>query len=100
MAKKLNTVPLVGVIRGKDGAKDTIAKTHQAAQVWYFGGRHGKFIFKVYFLTTGELKLISSKLEMLLVKHPSQNYYHGTSPTGTKVQVTLKKIVGELRFWA
>lgn len=33
-----------------------------------------------------------------LTKHPSQNYYHAIC-AGHKVQVTIKKMVGELRYW-
>ena len=34
-----------------------------------------------------------------LVKHESQNYYH-TVYNGVKIQVSLKKQVGEIRYWA
>ena len=34
-----------------------------------------------------------------LKRHLTQNYYHGTL-NGVKVQVSLKKLVGTVRWWA
>jgi hypothetical protein len=47
------------------------------------------------------IKLITPTNTYALVKHPTQNYFRGLwGKTGKrKIQVSLKKIVGEVRYW-
>ena len=42
--------------------------------------------------------LKTTKGEYTLMKHVTMNYYHGEC-AGVKVQVSLKKQVGEIRAW-
>lgn len=42
--------------------------------------------------------LKTTKGEYLLMKHVTMNYYHGVC-AGIKVQISLKKQVGEIRAW-
>ena len=101
MAKQLHVVKLAGVVAGKTRKLDRIAKTSDAAKVWYFGGKLQGCQFKVYF-KKGKLMLKTSQMRggMTLTKHATQNYWYGNTPAGNKVQVSLKKIVGEIRWWA
>ena len=49
-------------------------------------------------LTAKAVKMVTGKATYYLAKHPSQNYYFATC-NGHKVQISLKKIVGEVRYW-
>jgi hypothetical protein len=48
--------------------------------------------------TVEVVKVVTPKGVHELKKHATQNYFHGTL-NGHKVQVSLKKVVGELRYW-
>ena len=95
MSKQLHTMKLIGCL--DDGST---AKTHQADDVADFCTQYGKHT--VVQLKNSEcpdfIKLTTDKGEYRLPKHETQNYYHGVC-NGTKVQVSLKKVVGELRAW-
>ena len=45
------------------------------------------------------IKLTTPQAVYYLKKHPSQNIFTGVCK-GKKVHVSLKKVVGELRFWS
>lgn len=45
-----------------------------------------------------EIRLTTSKAKHVLKKHPTQNYYQAVC-NGYKVQVSLQKVKGELRYW-
>lgn len=99
MSKSLHTVTLTGRL-----ADTSVAKTQQAKDVKYFSSANGlvkvvrmKNIAKA---SKERIRLHTKNGIYTLYKHSSQNYYAGTTPTGIKLQVTLKKIVGELRYWA
>jgi hypothetical protein len=96
MSKELHKVKLEGRL-----ADMSLAKTHQANDVKLFKSPNG-------FITVAPMKPTESGTERILlsnrrgqvqlVKHPSMNYYHGKMGE-IKIQVTLKKIVGEFRYW-
>ena len=44
------------------------------------------------------LKMITPQDVYYLKRHASENYFHGIC-RGRRVQVTIRKIVGEVRFW-
>lgn len=46
----------------------------------------------------GEIQIITPKASYVLKRHTQLNIYQGTCG-GHKVHVSLKKIVGELRYW-
>lgn len=54
--------------------------------------------FNVHAVSKDSLQLSTPKGSYTLLKHATLNIYQGTC-NGRKVHVSLKKIVGELRFW-
>lgn len=111
MAKKLHVAKLTGqVIQNKFNSPDTTvdAKTSNAGIICYFTGLLGGYPIKVEVdcVQSGDelsndiyvVKLTTIEGSYILNKHKTQNYYHGMCKE-TKVQVSLKKIVGELRAW-
>ena len=43
-------------------------------------------------------QVVTPKDTYILLKHSTQNSYHGVC-NGRRVHVSLKKIVGEIRYW-
>lgn len=54
--------------------------------------------FTITVLSKTALKLVTMKGVHTLKKHATQNYFHNEL-NGHKVQVSLKAISGELRYW-
>ncbi len=44
-------------------------------------------------------RMVTNKGEFLLDEHSTNNYWFATC-SGIKVQVSLKKMIGELRYWS
>jgi len=91
MAKSLQKVKLTGRLRD-----DTIAKTHQSGDVEYFRSENNLVSIRQ---SLDGLIVITPNGQFEMEKHPSQNYYHAVN-AGYKIQCTLKKVVGEMRYWA
>ena len=77
-----------------------ITATHQSARIareviGFIG--HNEY-FHIHAVSKDSLQLSTPKGSYTLLKHPTLNIYQGTC-NGRKVRVSLKKIVGELRFW-
>lgn len=99
MARIQTTVSLVGHTDAGKGKFNT-ATPQTANDVVAFKGTHGDTTFIITRL--GPKKLLVAtyrdgkcKGKYNMSKHPQCNYYRGTL-NGYKVQVSLKKIVGEL----
>ena len=100
MAKAKKELKLVGICEN-----GLVAKTHEAGDVVAFvdaqpdveyPGRSSKI--KVI-LTEDHVEITTSKGVYKLPKHPSQNIYIGKCGAA-KVHVSLKKVVGTVRWWA
>ena len=77
-----------------------ITATHQSARIaneviGFIG--HNEY-FRIHAVSKDSLQLSTPKGSYTLLKHATLNIYKGTC-NGRKVQLSLKKIVGELRFW-
>lgn len=101
MARKAQVVPLVGVVRQSGNKKDRIAGTKDAKHIYYFGGRMGKLVFKLFF-RRGKLILINSNIKkgITLTKYKDKDAWYGNTPAGNRVHVQLRKIIGELKWIA
>jgi hypothetical protein len=90
----LKKIELFGML--SDG---TAAKTHQADEVVRFESGDRKI--KVRYVESRNKKALQLETpndRYVLSKHYMHNYYFGDCK-GIKVQVSLMKIKGELRFW-
>ena len=92
MAKSLQRVKLHGVL-----ANNKPAKTSDAKSVVGFASVNGKITIDG--VSPLYLMLHTGKSNRTLTKHATQNYYFAYIG-GFKVQVSLKKVVAELRYWA
>ena len=90
--KTQHSISLVGVL-----SDNTVAKTHQADQVELFLGLH-PVTNKIYFVVDPTGTISTPKGSYNLSKYPTLNIFTGVC-NGTKVHVSLKKVVGELRTW-
>ena len=95
--KKLHAIKLKGILYDCT----TEARTDQAESVTSFMNKDAGI--KVIGTNNDDVKgvwVITPKQPggYPLDKHPTQNYYYGVC-NGIKVQISLKKIVGELRAW-
>ena len=94
---RLVQVQLVGIV--ESDTDDHVATAQEASDVTYFTDPKKKLgVYKVNNKLTPCISLHTAKGNYELEKHPTLNYYHGVC-NGVKVQVSLKKIVGELRYW-
>lgn len=91
--KQLKRIKLYGYLEDH-----TRAKTHEAKLVAYFSDAERKQI-KTYVINKEIIIVNTRKSQSRLKKHKSLNYYLGVI-NGIKVQVSLKKLVGEVRYWA
>ena len=97
------TIALVGHIL--DGKDYKTATPQTANKVIAFKGVEGDTTFIISKKAGDKLCLstyLNKKLKgtYILDKHPKCNYYRGTvGSKKVKIQVSLKKIVGELRGW-
>lgn len=78
------------------GLKADATSARIVAEVKYFADKAGKV--KIVILSATSIQLMTAKGSYVLEKHPTQNYYNATC-NGRKVQVSLKAISGEIRFW-
>ena len=100
MSKAQHSVKLTGVIKSE---KVWIpAKTHQSKEVKLFQGIDEKVgTITVDLRDAFFPKLITKKATYALVKHPELNYLVPTPEVpGVKIHVMLKKITGNLSYWA
>jgi len=81
--------PLIGIDAFNNHARIS-------ADVVAFTG-HNEY-FRITCPAMGELTLITPKGSYPLKRHTQLNIFQGTCD-GVKVHVSLKKIVGELRYW-
>lgn len=105
MGKDKHVVKLRGIISTSTGI--VVAKTHQAADVEEFHGDSPKT--KSYFKVSG-YKDAEGNYEVLFVETPKGRYemtfnegagiWQHETASGVKFHVSLKKVVGELRYWA
>jgi len=92
------SVKLTGTINGK---QVTSQNCNQAGITFIARGSDGKPVFTVTPHTDRELVTLTTKKDSyILRRHPSQNMYWTTIGKSVKVHVTLKKMIGELIFWA
>lgn len=101
MAKTLHEVTMSGRYYNSSNEL-VVAKTSDASEVVCFIGPSADGMDNEYFhaeVVGNTLLLTTPKGEYKLVKHPTQNYWLCTA-NSVKVQITLKKIVAYLRFWA
>ncbi len=95
--KKLHRVPLVAV----DACGLPVRSDNCSDRVMFIARPPSKLTNLVpYFVGDTEFwKLVTNTGEYVLRKHIANNYWFGTC-AGIKVQVSLKRMVGELRYWA
>ena len=110
MSKVKHVVKLRGVISTSTGV--VVAKTHQANEVGEFHGDtpSGTTPFVAsYFKLAGTKDEEGNYLELFLEtpkgRYPmkfnqSAGIWQYTTPLGHKIHVSLKKVVGELRYWS
>lgn len=91
--KQLKRIKLYGYLEDH-----TRAKTHEAKLVAYFSDAERKQI-KVAIIDKETIAVATRRGQSRLKKHKSLNYYLDVI-NGIKVQVSLKKLVGEVRYWA
>lgn len=102
-ARTLHKVALIGHIL--DGKDYKTASPQTADEVVAFKGTEGDTDFFITRIAGDKLHLRTYRNKKLkgiyvLDKHRNCNYYHGTiGSRKVKIQVSLKKIVGELRGW-
>ena len=77
------------------------AKTSDASRVDYFIDDKERLVLDIG--DDGKRYLKTDKGYYTFIKHPTQNYWVPEDNNGTcgglKVQISLKQIVGELRYW-
>jgi len=105
MAKKQITIHLRGVVENINGTLVT-ALTNEADKVVGFLGDsptvNGSYIsgyFEIDHSVDGGPVLTTPKGSYTFKKHPSLNIFQ-CQINGIKARLTLKKIVGELTYWA
>ena len=79
------------------------AKSHQANDVHLFKGTFPGLDDLVYIdmRDKSQPKMITPKATYPLVKHANQNYFVPVTPVpNTKIHVVLKKITGQVIYWA
>ena len=92
MGKEQYEIKVSGYL--KTGIK---AETHNASKVNHFKNADNTIVIHV---KPNDTILLSTKENLyVLKKHDSLNIYKGVC-NGVKVQVSLKKIVGKLIYWA
>lgn len=89
MAKALHSIQLTGVTPVGKAAR-------LGSEVHRFVNMEDTISAK---LMDGQVNIVTHKGNYMLRKHPAANYYYGTL-NGVKVQITVRKIVAELRYWA
>ena len=97
MNKQMHRITLTGMVDGLP------AKTHQANDVVYFvanGPKGTPDYFTVDNTVEGTPTLITPKGQYDLVWSRSGQYYEPKHDMGVKLHVTLKKITGQLIYWA
>ena len=97
MSKQQVNVKLTGMV--KTGIQ---AKTHQAKEVKFFEGTDEKI--GTVFIDMRDAffpKLITKKATYALKQHESMNYMVPSKEIpGVKIHVCLKKVTGQLSYWA
>lgn len=97
MSKSLHKVALKGLV----GSTSNIAKTSDASKVYIFTSENNLITIERFDHAHGDrrIRVKTKNGSHILEKHAKLNYYHCVA-NGVKIQVTMRKIVAELRYWA
>ncbi len=97
--KSLTSIPLTAMCMNTTSTHLEVATPQTFDNVVTFTGILDNYVLNV---TPGEsLEICANNILIArLAKHSTQNYYHGVSAKGNKIQVSLKKLVGSLRVWS
>lgn len=94
MAKKLHKVQLVGM----DKSGNVVKSSDADKVVRFVGGKEGYFEVTLCDNLLG-VEVVTPKGRYHVPINSALNIFQGVLK-GTKVHISLKKIVGELRYWA
>ena len=111
MARVKHTVKLTGMTKTETGFEPALSQTWD--EVHHFEGTSEKGAFVTFTVLGEEAELVTPKGVYKFKKHATQNYWipvmgdcsgfkvqDGGMCMGLKVQISLKKMVGTMRYWA